>query len=187
MLVAMLVFALTTKAQSLLGIPFSGNTNTFKNELVKKGFVVQPNKTGVKNVFILKGTILGRECNVFVFGTPKTNQVYKMVAYTPEETNFTDLSSTFDVIQGYLEEKYGKGEDECLDYFKSPYERYDGYEMTAIKVNKYLRMCLLGNKEPNMSVAILIEKYPQVKMIWENVANTEVNKAERLEKAKNEL
>jgi hypothetical protein len=188
MLVAMLVFALTAKAQTLLGIPFSGSTNTFVNALVKqKGFtLVKSNTTGVKS-YIMKGKILDYNCEIIILGTPKTNQVCKMVVYTDKQTSFNDLTSTYNIIYTLLESKYGKANDECLDFFKTPYERHDGYEMTAISVGKYVRMCGFGENEPNMSVYQMIDKYPQVKIVWENKQNMELISKERKESAQGEL
>lgn len=188
MLVAMVIFALTSNAQTLLGIPFSGDAKVFASKLVAKGFVPQKNTTTVKNLSVFKGIILGKSCEVYVFGTAKTNQVFKMIAYTDRETTFSDITSTFDVLNGYLEEKYGKNqENECIDFFKSPYERGDGYEMTAIRSGKYVRMCVYGDNEPNMSVMLSIEKFSQVKITWENDSMQEVQQKELKERAKNEL
>ena len=186
-LVAMLVFALTTKAQTLLGIPFDGSAKVFANALVQKGFTLKPNVSSVKNVYILKGSILSRTFDVYVFGSAKTNTIYKMVAYSSRESNFSDLTSTYNYFYSLIEGKYGKSEHDCIDYFKVPYERGDGYEMTAVSTGKYVRMCLFGNKVPNLLVSMTIEKYAQVKIAWENTSNLEIHKSELSQSAKDEL
>jgi hypothetical protein len=135
----------------------------------------------------MKGKILDYNCDIIILGTPKTNQVCKMVVYTDKQTSFSDLTSIYDIIYTLLESKYGKANDECLDFFKTPYERHDGYEMTAISVGKYVRMCGFGENEPNMSVYQMIDKYPQVKIVWENKQNMELVSKERKESAQGEL
>jgi uncharacterized pyridoxamine 5'-phosphate oxidase family protein len=59
--------------------------------------------------------------------------------------------------------------------------------MTAISVGKYVRMCGFGENEPNMSVYQMIDKYPQVKIVWENKQNMELVSKERKESAQGEL
>lgn len=188
LLVAMVIFALTSNAQTLLGIPFNGDAKVFVNKLVKeKGFVLDKSNVDGSNTYILSGKILGYQCEVIVLGTSKTNQVCKMVAYTPNATTFSDLTSTFNSIYTLLEAKYGKNDRECIDYFTTPYERGDGYEISAIKLGKYIRMCMFGENEPNLSAYEIIEKYAQVKLVWENKENMQLLKKERLESAKDEL
>lgn len=73
-----------------------------------------------------------------------------------------------------------------MDFFSSPYERYDGYEMTAITVGKYIRMCQFPS-DSSMMPFIIIDKQPKVRISWEQKENMELNKQEKMEKAKNEL
>lgn len=187
-LVAIMVFALKTSAQNLLGIPFKGTTASYVNALVKqKGFKVIQAETKTVKGYLLKGKILGYDCEVIVIGTPKTSQVCKVIAFTSPTNNFTTLTNTFDNIYGLLESKYGKSDDDCVDFFQSPYERHDGYEITAIQVGKYVRMCGFADKEPNLSVFVAIEEEPQVKIIWENKQNMALVEKERTDNAKNEL
>lgn len=186
LLAVMLIFALTTtKAQSLLGIPFKGDALAFVNQLKAKGFVFKP-ENSKKGFYILKGTLLGYECDVYVSGTNKTNQIMKVSAYAPNETTFTGLTNTYDNIYNLMFAKYGEPKEECLDFFSKPYERYDGYEMTAISVGKYIRMCQFPS-DSSMMPFIIIDKYPKVRISWEHKENMELNKVEKMEKAKDEL
>ena len=186
LLAVMLIFALTTtKAQTLLGIPFKGDAFAFVNQMKAKGFVYLP-ENSKKGFYILKGTLLGYECDVYVSGTNKTNQLMKVSAYTRKETTFSSLSATFDNIYALMEAKYGAMEDECLNYFSSPYERHDGYEMTALAVGKYVRMCQFES-DSSMIPFMIIDKFPKVRISWEHKENMELNKLENMEKAKDEL
>lgn len=181
----MMIFALTIKAQTLLGIPFKGDALAFVTQLKAKGFVFKP-ENSKKGFYILKGTLLGYECDVYVSGTNKTNQIMKVSAYTQSEITFNSLSNTYDNIHTLLLAKYGVPIEECLDFFSSPYERYDGYEMTAISVGKYIRMCQFPS-DSSMMPFIIIDKQPKVRISWEHKENMELNKVEKMEKAKNEL
>ena len=186
LLAVMLIFALTTtKAQTLLGIPFQGDAFAFVNQMKAKGFVYLP-ENSKKGFYILKGTLLGYECDVYVSGTNKTNQLMKVSAYTRNETTFSSLTATFDNIYALMEAKYGGMEDECLNYFSSPYERHDGYEMTALAVGKYVRMCQFES-DSSMTPFMIIDKFPKVRISWEHKENMELNKVEKMEKAKDEL
>ena len=186
--IAMLVFALNGKAQTLFGIPFKGNTNDFAMALVnQKKFIKPATQPKGMNAVFLKGQVLGNDCDIYIIGTPKTNQVCKLVAYTIPSTTFSNLTNTYDRIHQLLEVKYGKDSQECVDYFKSPYERHDGYEMNAIKLGKYVRMCGFGSSEPNLSVFAIIENTPKVQIIWENKENMTIMIKERNDSAKDEL
>jgi hypothetical protein len=110
----------------------------------------------------------------------------KVSAYTRKETTFSSLSATFDNIYALMEAKYGGMEDECLNYFSPPYERHDGYEMTAIAVGKYVRMCQFES-DSSMIPFMIIDKFPKVRISWEHKENMELNKLENMEKAKDEL
>jgi hypothetical protein len=187
-LMVMLVFALTSSnAQTLFGVPFDGNAYVFATNLTKKGFVLKQNNTKIKNVYIMSGQVLNRQCEIYVFGSAKTNKLFRVVAYTPKELTFSGLSQTFDVVSGYLKEKYGEGERECLDYFKTPYELGDGYEMTAVATGNYIRMCVFGDNVPNVVVMTHIEEYPQVRIVWEHQVNVETHLKETKQKANEEL
>lgn len=181
----MMIFALTTKAQTLLGIPFKGDALAFVTQLKAKGFVFKP-ENSKKGFYILKGTLLGYECDIYVLGTNKTNQLMKVSASAHSETTFTSLTNTFDNIYNLMVAKYSEPEDNCLDFFTTPYEKYDGYEMTAISVGKYIRLCQFPS-DSSMMPFMLIDKFPKVRISWEHKENFELNKQEKMEKAKNEL
>jgi hypothetical protein len=155
------------------------------NQLKEKGFIYLP-EDSEKGFYTLRGTLLGYDCEVYVSGTKKTNQLMKVSAYTQKETTFSSLTSTFDNIYTLMEAKYGKSEKECLDFFSSPYNRNDGYEMTALTVGKYVRVCQFPS-DSSMMPFMIIDKFPKVRISWEHKENMKLNKLENMEKAKDEL
>lgn len=166
-LVAMLVFALTIKAQSFSGLAIEGSLTTFNQKMIAKGYRFKKQITPY--IYFYEGSISAEKVEVFVFATPKTKQVAKVSVFYSKNETFEGINDKFEQKKEVLTSKYGFPKD-CLEFFESPYERNDGYEEIAIQVEKYTHSCFWHISE-NFAMSLSISKYMQVQIVYENVSN----------------
>lgn len=77
----------SSSSQSMLfmGIPMRGNINSFAQQLVnQKGCRIVSNNVE-QNSISMRGTFTGKDCEIYVFGSPTTKQVYRVNVYLPEQ------------------------------------------------------------------------------------------------------
>jgi hypothetical protein len=172
--VVMSMVAMITNAQTFMGLPLSGSMKDFHEAFTQKGFTVFQEVTDAK---FYKGQLGGTNIEVLVLCTPTTKQVAKAVIFFPEIDNFLQLELDFYKKKKILEDKYGKAED-CFEYFVKPYYRGDGYEMTALSVEKYINSCFWKNME-NLTLAADIHKNGCVRYIYENITNMTLLQTEK--------
>ena len=161
-------------AQTFDGIPISGDLPTMIAKLKAKGYIYENTDDGVAS---LKGKIASvYNVELLIFTTPKTKKVCKVVAYLDKNINWYSIKSEYEKFVGIITEKYGTP-DTKYDFFSSPYEAGDGYEMTALAVEK----CTFASywfKKNNTSIVVEISKYKQVKLGYENDEMMEIRKSE---------
>ena len=163
-------------AQSFDGVPISGDLPTAVAKYKAKGYSLSKY---IEQGAILKGKVAGREIELFVFVTPKTKKVCKMVAFFDEETNWYSLKSTYNTFYEILTEKYGYPDDKFAK-FLDPYFEGDGYEMSAVGLDKSL-FAAYWYKKDNLTVAVEISKYKQVKLVYENNLMMDIKSKEQSE------
>lgn len=138
--IAILLFSLllgiTLNAQdhlSFKNIPLGGKISEFVATLKAQGFeVVAEVDAGAA----LKGPFVGfDDCTVLVLATKKTHSVWKVVAQLPEQRSWSSTYSRYDDFKQKYIEKYGKP-TKTYEFFTSPYEKGDGYELQAISLEK---------------------------------------------------
>lgn len=175
-LIAMLFVSSFANAQSFNGIPISGTLTNAVNQYKAKGFKVSQY---YESSVIMNGKVGIDDVQVFLFETPKTKQFFKMSVYFQEKSSWTSMKSEYNRLFQNLVNKYGEP-DESVATFKNPYYEGDGYEMSAIQLEKCDYSALWLRKD-NLNLSIDISKYKQVKMVYENVKLMEVYKTERSE------
>jgi hypothetical protein len=104
-----------------------------------------------------------------VVGTPTTKMTAKLVVFYPEQATWSTLKSQFEEMTLVFTQKYGTP-DETYGFFSSPYEEGDGYEMTAVSVEKSFFMSVWkpNAKYPNQTLAVRITKSQRVTLVYEN-------------------
>lgn len=128
------MLTLTASAQEHLtfkGIPIDGKLTEFVNKLKAQGFIeIKVNNDSA----IMKGDFSGKNCEIIMYASKKSNIVYQVGAILEKDDSWGVLKSTYDEYKSLLNSKYEEGQ--TIEFFKSPYEEGDGYEMTALRNNK---------------------------------------------------
>lgn len=175
MLFSLLLILTTTTltfGQEFLGIKVEGKMNEVVEKFKLKGLKVIP--TSSKNAVGMKGIVANKNIELFINCTPKTKIVWSFGVYLPVKTTWTSLKSEYEDFYEVLRKKYGEPESN-YNFFSSPYEEGDGYEMTAVAVEK----CTYSAFWPN--VYIEISKWKQVKINYQNSVNADRAKEEEEE------
>jgi len=169
-----LLFSFSINAQTFDGVPISGDLTTTITKLKAKGYIFQKNMAN--GGAILKGKVATQNVDLYVYITPKTKQVCKFVVFFAEETSWYSLKSQYEKYLEILTEKYGEPSDKFA-FFKSPYEEGDGYEMSAVTLEKAVFSSYWMNKD-NTTIALSISKWKQVSIGYENDKNMELKNKE---------
>jgi hypothetical protein len=117
----------------------------------------------------------GTEYELFISFTPKTKQVWKLSVFLPEVTSWSRIKSEYENYLGLLTEKYGSPE-KAYTFFSTPYYEGDGYEMSAIKLEKCHYSAFWSD---SIGIWIEISKFQQVKIVYENAKNSAINDFEK--------
>ena len=165
---ALMLVSILSHAQVFMGIPISGPITEFSTKIKAKGFTIKPAES-TPTMLMFKGTMGGKDVEVAVVCTPTSKLTKKVVVFYPIETTWYSLKSEYDEIAQIITNKYGAS-DEQYNFFSSPYEEGDGYEMTAIAVEKCYWMAVWKNNSqyPNQTLAVRITKSKRVTLAYEN-------------------
>jgi hypothetical protein len=87
-------------------IPIDGNLDKFVNELIKLGFT-EPQLTK-ENEIKLNGEFLKKNCEIYVYGTVRSQTAYKVTVNLPREVQ-DSIEKRFEKMQGLYSSKYGIG------------------------------------------------------------------------------
>jgi hypothetical protein len=166
--------------QSFDGVPISGDLSTSISKFKQKGYTLSKYDD---NGVIMKGKVANENVEVFIFTTMKTKVVFKLSVYFDEQSSWRSLKSQYDRFYEVLKGKYGEP-DNFYTGFDDPYYEGDGYEMSAVALDK-CKYSAYWLKKDNLSLAIEISKWKQINMSYENNENMELHKKERLELQKN--
>lgn len=177
-----------TGIPQFMGIPVEGDAVLFINKLKAKGFKVNQFDATVTT---MSGIFLGSQVDeIMILHTPKTKQVWKVTVFNPEKTTWPLLKSEYQTLLSKLTSKYGEP-SASLFSFLSPYEENDGYEMTAVAVEKTSIMAWwdlkFTNGDPSGSIMLELTKWKQNKISWENNMNAELKVQEQAELDAEEL
>ena len=173
-LITLCLLALTTTAfsQEFLGIKVDGTKDEIVKKFSEKGFKFVSFKD---NYLQLKGIVGTNDVDLNVVFTPKTKIAWKFVVYLPEQTSWYSLKSQYNEYLDMLKAKYGEPKNK-YNFFSSPYNEGDGYEMTGVKVDKCNFAAYWEDK-----YSIEISKFGQVKIAYENPVNSEIFTKEKKE------
>jgi len=156
---------------SFKGISFDTDAKSFKEQLVAAGYTItSEDKLPSSRVYSFEGNFAGNiNCEVLVFTSLDESCIGKVVVYLPkQEYNWSYLKRDFNKMKDAYEQKYGAPIKD-YHFFSSPYEEGDGYEMTAVKVEKCHYATFWETEETG--IYIEISKYCQVKITYEDKKN----------------
>jgi hypothetical protein len=119
---------------------------------------------------------------IFLYETPKTKQLFKLTVYFEEASSWRSIKSQYERLLETLTSKYGEPDNSYAN-FKSPYYEGDGYEMSAIELDKCDFTAYWLNKD-NLSLSIQISKWKQVRLSYENDKLIDLYKIEKNEQNK---
>ena len=154
-----------------MGIPISGSSVYFIKQLEDKGFV----KT---NEFESSYKFIGKFANEIVqltlLASPRTLTVCKVIVCFPEKDSWIELKQDYFKKKKLYRSKYLL--TEAFEFFSSPYEDGDGYELKAVAANKCSYASFFSEIGGHIGVQISPDKC--VKVTYEDDENMKVAKSE---------
>jgi len=161
-------------SQQFNGVNISGDLPTAINSFKEKGYSTSK---FITNGVIMNGKVGNTEIELFLLTTPKSKKLYKATVYLPtKETWYAIKQNYLDYLE-VLTTKYGTPH-QSYDFFSKPYFEGDGYEMSALKLEKCTYSAFWLNVD-NTSIVIQISKYNQVMISYQNDANQKIAASER--------
>lgn len=173
-LILSMFISFSVNSQSFDGVPISGDLPTAIARYKAKGYTFEK---FIENGAILKGKIAQYPIELFVFVTPKTKRVYKVVGYLDEDISWVSLKSTYIRYREIITNKYGNPDGSYED-FTTPYYEGDGYELSAVGLEKVNYSAYWLNNM-SMNIGIEISKFKQVKISYENYELIKLKRSEQ--------
>lgn len=171
-------FALTLftsiNAQSFDGVEVRGTLSTIVPKYKAKGYVVRSLKD---EYCVMDGYVAGKAVELFIYVTPITKVVFKVNVYLPKRENWITLKNEYVEYVNILKQKYGEW-DNTYYSFNDPYYDGDGYEMSAVQLDKVNFFTVWLNRS-GANYAVQITKFKQVMITYENDANVTIGQNER--------
>ncbi|MCE8862754.1 hypothetical protein [Phocaeicola vulgatus] len=170
------VFLTAQSHLTFMGIEISGHEDEFKKHLEQKGFEYL---SSYEHSHAFFGKFANEYVNLLVLSSPKTNVVCKVIVQFPQKEKWYDLKRDYFNKKELYSSKYVLDKD--FEFFSSPYEDGDGYEMRAIASEKctYTTFFLA----PNGGIILEIDKKKRIVVSYEDTLNTQLSKDELFEKA----
>lgn len=168
-ILALNLFCILGFSQDFLGIKVGGGRQETVNKFLAKGFKVSI--TPSNTVTSMKGMVGNTETEVLIVCTPTTKKVWKYIVYLPKQTTWYSLKSNYNTYLSVLTDKYGEPAS-SYNHFIDPYFEGDGYEMSAVALEK-CSFCAFWD-----GVYIQISEYKQVSITYENEILSQLNKNE---------
>lgn len=159
-------------SQEFMGVKVEGGKSSITNQFTEKGLTKVTSAN--PNVLIFEGDVNGTNVELYVAFTPKTNVAWKFSVYLPKRTNWYELKGDYEKYVQIFTNKYG-APTTSYSTFLSPYYEGDGYEMSAVSLDKTSYACFWD------VYSIEITKYKQVRLGYENIENEKLNREEKNE------
>jgi hypothetical protein len=164
----------TINAQFFDGVKIDGSLTSVVENYKKKGYTVVKN---IENGVSMKGKALGDNIELLIFGTPKTKLAYKAVVFLTEEKSWHSIKTSYNDLLENLKSKYGEP-NSSYGFFKDPYYEGDGYEVSAVKLEKCFYVSFWEDKD-NANIMLSISEYMQVRIGYENAKNILIKEEEQ--------
>jgi len=146
-------------------IEIDGTATQFLSKLKNLGYLLRNIDDGI---YSLDGKFGGKECDIYFLSTEKTKTVWKVAVFFEEKRNWSFLKSDYNSIKEQLTIKYGHPKD-SYNFFSSPYQEGDGYELQAIQ-NEKCRYLTIWELEGG-SIALQISESCRLVIQYEDKTN----------------
>lgn len=157
-----------------MGIPIDGQISGIVEKLEQKGFtIVQTTDDGH---VLMDGVFANNDSQILILVTPDTKIVWKIGVFPDKEyTNWASIKHDFNDMKSLYTRKYG---EPALDrhYFSFPYELGDGFEMTALKMDKCTYYT--SYELENGYISINMTSDCKIMIVYEDKQNAEINERE---------
>lgn len=174
MFALLMVISTISYSQQFDGVSISGSLSSVVKNYQNRGYVIRKKINPYCTVLV--GRFLGDDIELFINATPKTFKVFKVTVFLPEKESWYSLKNSFNKYFGVLDSKYGDY-DNIYTYFDKPYYEGDGYEMSAITLDKCHYSAFWLNRN-NTSIGLFISKWKQIQIDYENDSNVKLNESE---------
>lgn len=151
-------------SQSFDGVPISGTLQDAVAKFKSKGYTLKETLEG--GGVIMNGKINLQPIELWIFTTATSKKVFKMNVFFDKQLTWVSIKSDYNRYLDVLTSKYGEP-DSQYDFFTKPYYEGDGYEMSAISLEKCRYAAFWLNRN-NLSIQLLISKYKQVEISYQN-------------------
>lgn len=175
LLTIMLMFVVNNLRASnhikFMGIDVNGSYESFRDSLEAKGFIYM---SSFETLHQFYGKFANEIVILNILASPKTNTVCKVIVCFPEKEEWNDLKKDYFSKKEMYMLKYPMDRD--FEFFSSPYDEGDGYEMRAVARDKcrYISFFLaMGGY-----ITTKIEKTAQVKIVYEDRDNIKIAQKE---------
>jgi len=159
-------------------IPIEGNINDFVEKMEAQNFSVEEKLDGV---ITMKGSFAGfDDCRIYLIFSKKSQTVWKVTVSLPEQVSWTSTKSRYEDYKEKYTQKYGRP-TKSYEFFLSPYERGDGYELQAISLEKGYYSTYWKSNLGTIVVEIEATSNSKgwVRLLYEDAAGVEIMKAEK--------
>jgi hypothetical protein len=157
----LITISIKSFSQSFNGVEISGNISAAVEKFKLKGFKLSKKED---NVYIMSGDLFNEQVELLLFATPITRQYAKCVIFFPEKS-WLSLKRDYNKFVNLFDEKYGSHSSQ-YEFFTEPYYEGDGYELSALALEKCIYTTYWVQLRASMSVEI--SKYKQIKLTYEN-------------------
>lgn len=175
-----LTFLYSSDNIKFMGIDVNGDFDTFKKELIIKGFIYS---NSYKSAHKFIGELANEIVELTVLASPITNVVCKVIVSFSKKSNWKSLKKDYFAKKFLYKSKYAL--DSEYEFFSTPYEEGDGYEMRAVHLDKcnYLSVFLVQGG----GITLSISNSAQIKVAYENSENLKNAQSELKETALDDI
>jgi len=175
LLASFTVIAQTKPAPEFMGVKIDSTMDYCIKQFLGKGFTLVKKDA---NITSMTGKLGADEIELYIIASLASKKVWKTAIYFPKYTDWASLKSKFTGLKDIMDNKYGTPKND-YHFFASPYEEGDGYEMTAVAVEKCDYFVAWQSEENNYTISLDISKFKQPRVSYENSANAEQNRKEK--------
>ena len=182
LLVLITLFTFTgAKAQTWNGITVGQSFAATKTQLQAKGFVISGSSADGCIYSFKRNNGIGNNNLVTIILSPKTKTCWKLIVYKTNMSSWDALKQEYDRTIDAIKEKYiYEAYDER---FLSPYVEGDGYEISAIKLDKCIWKTFYKDEKGNFIICEIARNYIMstscIRMVYENAKASALDDEER--------
>ena len=154
-----------------MGMDIDGCVEDFNQRLEMKGFSFIDS---FETSYSFWGKFANEIVTLTVLATPISKIVCKVIVFFPDKENWEDLKKDYFFKKKMFKSKYVLESD--FEFFMSPYEEGDGYEIRAVSKEKCNYKSFFSTLGGNIMVEI--DKTKRIKVVYEDKINMEKGKTE---------